>query len=84
MARVRAALATHPNVILLLPSPDKDETIAILRERMTGRIGGLDLNRFLLTSAELRELATLTVFTNGKTPEATADEIVARLPKDSE
>ena len=32
-ARVEAALEPYPNVILLLPSPDLDESVAILNAR---------------------------------------------------
>ncbi|MFO7167040.1 MAG: shikimate kinase [Chloroflexota bacterium] len=79
MERARAALAPFRNVVLLLPSPDKDESVAILRDRMTDRIDGSDLNRYLLAHRLPRELATITVYTAGKTPEQTAEEILGRL-----
>jgi hypothetical protein len=88
-ARAEAALAPLRNVVLLLPSPDDDESVAILRERTAilrertaAKVYGVELNRFLVTSPELRELATLTAYSNGEGPEATADAIVARLPKE--
>jgi shikimate kinase len=34
-ARVENALAPYPNVILLLPSPDIDESVEILKNRLT-------------------------------------------------
>jgi hypothetical protein len=79
-ARADAALAPLRNVVLLLPSPDEDESVAILRDRTAAKVDGVELNRFLVTSPELRELATLTAYTDGEAPEATADAIVARLP----
>jgi hypothetical protein len=82
-ARAAAALAPFRNVVLLLPSPDDDESAAILRERTTAKLGGVELNRFLVTSPELRGLATLTIYTDGKTPEETADAIVAWLPREN-
>jgi hypothetical protein len=81
-ARAEAALAPLRNVVLLLPSPDLDESVAILRERTPMKVDGVELNRFLVTSPELRELATLTAYTDGEAPEATADAIVARLPQE--
>lgn len=83
-ARAEAALAPLRNVVLLLPSPDEDESVAILRERTAWKVDGMELNRFLVTSPELRELATLTAYTDGEAPEATADAIVARLPKEAQ
>jgi hypothetical protein len=79
--RAEAALSPLRNVVLL-PSPDEDESVAILRERTAAKVDGVELNRFLVTSPELRELATLTAYTDGEAPEATADAIVARLPKE--
>jgi hypothetical protein len=78
-ARADTALAPLPNVVLL-PSPDENESVAILRDRTAAKVDGVELNRFLVTSPELRELATLTAYAAGEAPEATADAIVARLP----
>lgn len=80
-ARAEAALAPLRNVVLLLPSPDEDESVAILRERTAAKVDGVEINRFLVTSPELRELATLTAYTEGKAPDATAEAIAARLPR---
>src|SRR5579872_4693005 len=38
--RVRKALEPYPNVILLLPSPDLDASVRILRERTGGIVSG--------------------------------------------
>jgi deoxyadenosine/deoxycytidine kinase len=81
-ARAEAALAPLRNVVLLLPSPDEDESVAILHECTVERVDGVEINRFLVTSPGLRELATLTAYTAGEAPEATADAIAARLPKE--
>src|SRR5262249_684710 len=66
-ARVQELLAPYPNVVLLLPSPDLDESVAILRERRQVRIGGMELNRFLCT--QMLKLAKQVVPTEGKSPE---------------
>jgi hypothetical protein len=73
-ARVQELLAPYPNVVLLLPSPDLDESVAILRERTQVRIGGLELNRFFCT--HMLKLAKQVVTTEGKTPKETAQQII--------
>jgi shikimate kinase len=80
LARAEAALAPFRNVVLLIPSANKDEAVAILRERGAAKVGGVELNRFLLTHPAPRELATITVSTEGKTPEETADDILRVTP----
>jgi shikimate kinase len=76
-ARVRELLAPYPNVVLLLPSSDLDESVAILRERRQVRIGGMELNRFFCT--HMLKLAKQVVATEGKSPEETARQIIAGL-----
>jgi shikimate kinase len=77
-ARARAALAPYANVVLLLPSPDLDESTAILQDRMQHKVGGVELTRHLLTHPSNGRLATLTVATDGRTPEEICDEIMRR------
>lgn len=85
--RVRAALAPHPNVILLLPSADMDESIAILHDRILKRVAeyaeegedyswAVDENkRFILHPSNTR-LAKATVYTKDKSPVEVCKEIV--------
>lgn len=82
MALLREVLAPYPNVILLLPSPDADESIALLHERQRQRssINGVELHRYLLEHPANRTLATHTIYTQGQTPEQTRDAILALLP----
>jgi hypothetical protein len=77
-ARLQALLKPYPNVILLLPAPDPDESTAILHERRQLRIGinGQELNRFLLASPCNDQLATQIVYTDGQTPRQTRDAIL--------
>jgi hypothetical protein len=77
VARIRAALAPLRNVVLLLPSPDIDESVAILRERHTFRVDGVELNRHLLAHPSMGRLATHTIYTDGQTPGQTRDEVLA-------
>ncbi len=81
-AGLQALLEPYPNVILLLPSPDPDESAAILHERRRTRIGinGVELNRWLLESPCNPQLATHIVYTHQRNPEQTCDEILALFP----
>jgi deoxyadenosine/deoxycytidine kinase len=75
-ARVRRALAPFPNVFLLLPSPDPAASIRILLERPRSTLHGVDANRHFLEHPSNRELAGHIVYTAGRTPEQTCDEIL--------
>ncbi len=85
--RVQKALAPYP-VILLLPSPDVEESILLLNERIHlsepdlpepffEMIGGM--NRHFITHPSNGRLAKYTVYTKDKSPEQTRDEILALL-----
>jgi shikimate kinase len=81
MQHLQKLLAPYPNVILLLPSPDADESIAMLHERQNQRIGinGVELHRYLLEHPANHTLATHTIYTQSQTPEQTHDAILALL-----
>jgi shikimate kinase/tetratricopeptide (TPR) repeat protein len=80
--RARRALAPFRSVVLLLPSPDLEESVRILRGR-TGMPpadpGQLDFVEHFVRHHSNRDLATLTVYTGERTPEETADELLARI-----
>jgi hypothetical protein len=76
-APIERALAPHPNVILLLPSPDLDESVRILRTRtFDGIMGGFDFHEHFVKHPSNHRLAKYTLYTAGMTPEETCDEIV--------
>ncbi|MEM9507591.1 MAG: shikimate kinase [Cyanobacteria bacterium P01_E01_bin.35] len=79
LERARELLAPYANVVLLIPSPDLDESLVILRQRNTLLINGMEATRFLITHPSNRELAKLKVYTKGQTSIATKDEILKRL-----
>lgn len=88
LARVERALAPIPQVILLLPSPDPDESVRVLNERFRAllerEVGAVDakllaLNEHFVKNPSNRRLAKQVVYTEGKTPEETAEEIVAGI-----
>ncbi len=70
--RVQRVLEPYNNVVLILPSPDLEESVQILNERN----GGLDLNEHFIKHHSNHDLAKFVVYTKGKSPEETRDEII--------
>lgn len=88
--RVQRVLAPYPNVILLLPSPDLDESVEILNARfgqlLMEEIGEIDqalfgVNEHFVKNPSNHKLATMIIYTNGKTPDETCAEILQKLRK---
>jgi hypothetical protein len=80
LARVKEILAPCRNVILLLPSPDPETSLQILNARQSNpHPDVLEMNARFVRHPSNQELATMTVYTEGKTPEETCQEIMARL-----
>lgn len=86
--RVQAALAPFDNVVLLLPSPDLDESTAILNARFVQLLeeegvpvneNVLRVNEHFVKHPSNRRLATIVVYTKDRTPQETCDEIVAKI-----
>jgi shikimate kinase len=77
-ARVQQALAPYPNVILLLPSPNMEESLQSLKARDTHPPADLnfDFNRHFLERGFYQRLAKHIVFTQGKLPEETCEELL--------
>jgi shikimate kinase len=75
--RVQQVLEPYINVVLILPSPDLEESIQILNERNGGIVSnGFDLNEHFLKHHSNYDLAKFFVYTKGKLPEETRDEIL--------
>jgi shikimate kinase len=90
--RVQAALAPQPHVVLLLPSPDIDQSIAVLNTRFVDLLlretGSIDpallaINEALVRHPSNRMLAKTVVHTEGRSPEAVADAIIAWMQASS-
>jgi hypothetical protein len=78
-ARVQQALAPFPNVVLLLPSADLDESIQILADRTKDVAPpGFDHTPFVKHPSNHR-LARWKVYTKDQTPEQTRDQIIALI-----
>lgn len=83
--RVAQALAPYPYVVLILPSPEPDESVHILMERQEGVAPPEDMGvlgsiiEHHVKHHSNRDLATMIIYTKGKTPEQTCDELMGRL-----
>lgn len=66
-ARVQRALAPYPNTVLLLPSPDLEESIHILNERTRDLVGsfgqGFNWNEYFVRHRSNYDLAKFIVYT---------------------
>jgi adenylate kinase family enzyme len=90
--RVQDALAAYPFVILLLPSPDLDESVEILNNRFVQMLAEeegieadsrtLQINEHFVKHPSNQLLAKKIVYTNGKTPDETCAEILQHIAKE--
>ena len=75
--RVQRALSGYPNVVLLLPSPDLDESLRILNERNQDLPADIRAtNEHFVRHPSNYTLAKVTAYTQEKTPEETCEEIL--------
>jgi hypothetical protein len=88
LTQVENAMAPYSNVILLLPSPNKDESIEILKARLIRMLTEagktytdelFELNKYFIQHPANRQLAKQFVYTKDKTPESICDEIIQEL-----
>ncbi len=74
---VRGALEPFRNVVLVLPSADENESIEVLARRaQSPSQDALELNVHFVRHHSNRNLAKHVVYTNGRTPEETAQEVM--------
>lgn len=75
--RVHRVLSPHPCVVLLLPSPDPEESIRILRAR-NRYLSNVqhEINEHFIRHPSNSKLAKYTAYTKDKTPGQTADEVL--------
>jgi len=92
LASVEKALAPYPNVILLMPSPDVDESAEILNARLSQIVKAkgeeihqelFDLNEYFIKHPSNRRLAKMVIYTQDKTPTEICDEILEKLVEES-
>lgn len=76
--RVQNALAMYSNVVLLLPSPDLEESICFLNQRNQDLPDDIrNTNEHFVRHRSNYELAKFTVYTKAKTPEKICSEILS-------
>jgi hypothetical protein len=75
--QVRGILEPYPYVILLLPSPDREESIQILHAR-NGHVSAelWEVNEHFVDHHSNYDLARYTSYTKDKTPEETCEEVL--------
>lgn len=78
---VRNQLKPFKNIVLLLPSTDETLSLNIMNSRATGDTR--DNLKFLRSTCN-RELATMTIYGNGRTPTDIASEIISRIKEREE
>ncbi|MGB3292777.1 MAG: shikimate kinase [Phormidesmis sp.] len=82
--RVARALSPYPNIVLLLPSADIEESIQILNERNKDEPADcMKVNEHFVRHPANSRLAKFVVYTKGKTPAETCQEILALVKRDS-
>jgi shikimate kinase len=88
LARIENALASYPNVVLLLPSPDMDESVEVLKNRLTRMLAEagkaftdelFELNEYFIKHSSNYQLAKLVIYTKDKSPEEVCDELSQKL-----
>ena len=86
---VKEALRGCQNIILLLPTEDLDRSVSLLKERSINQrntdwiMEGYDFIEHWVKDDCNHDLATITVYTDGKTPEQTCAEILKAIGADS-
>lgn len=79
---VKEALTDYKNIILLLPSADLDLSVSLLRQQCIENRNrdwihnGYDFIEHWVKDHCNHDLATVTIYTDGQTPEQTCDEIL--------
>ena len=75
--RVRSVLEEYHNVVLLMPCANKEKSIEILFDR-----NKFEHNNLFVNNNSNEKLAKITVYTEGKTPIETCEEIIEQIKLD--
>jgi len=78
---ITKALRPYANTFLLMPTPDTEESLAILRKRNKLSDGEADLNTLYFKNGNRTfwDIAKHVVYTEGKTPEETCEEVISKI-----
>ncbi len=75
--RMKSALKPYSNVVLLIPSTDKKESLSIIYDRMKIQPDGFTMIEYFVSNDAPYELAKHTVFVKNKSPEQICTEVLA-------
>ncbi len=75
--RMELALAPYSNVVLLIPSEDKKESLDIIYDRMNIKPNGFTMIEYFVSNEAPYKLAKHTVYVKGKSPEQIGNEVLA-------
>jgi hypothetical protein len=78
-ARINEALAPFRNVVLLMPVPDLEASLAILKRRQKPERLNPDLNELLLKDGRFFEMAKWIIYTHRKLPDEVCQDIIDSL-----
>ncbi len=73
---IKEILSKFKNIVLLLPTPDIDTSLEIMAKRSTG---DYSTNEQFIRSHCNRDLATMVVYENGRTPREVAEGILKQI-----
>lgn len=79
VARVQQVLQPYRPIVLLLPSPDVEASIRVLEERGYVLYEGVELTEHFVRHHSNHDLAKIRLYTKGKTPAQSCDELLAQL-----
>lgn len=74
--RIESALALYSNVVLLIPSVDKKESLEIIYERKNVKPKGFTMLEYFVFNEAPYRLAKHTVYIKNKTPEQVCNEVL--------
>jgi shikimate kinase len=78
-AKISQALKHFKRVILLMPDPDIQESLTLLKLRQKPERLNPDLNELFLMDNQFYKMAKYVIYTNGKSAAETSDEIIKTL-----
>ena len=77
--RIKAALKPYTNIFLLMPTEDLQESLKVLYKRNEITEDIPDFNVLYFKDRTFWDIAKFVVYTEGKTPEETCEEVIKKL-----
>ena len=79
-------ISKFSNVVYIIPSENKEESIQILNDRLTSRnvsLKELNDNKHFISMPCNEQLATITLYTKNKNPEQTCEELMRKIERNN-